>query len=58
MVLTSKTGDMMYMKFDVVVCNTPYNNDQFRKDIVPKMKEITYIEKPTDVFSEATMCGD
>ena len=49
---------MMYMKFDVVVCNTPYNNDQFRKDIVPKMKEITYIEKPTDVFSEATMCGD
>lgn len=90
--ILEKLGDMMYMKFDVVVSNPPYNddqyidfvnlgeslssklgiyitpakwqakggkkNEQFRKDIVPRMKEITYIEKPTDVFPEAAMCGD
>lgn len=89
--ILEKLGDMMYMKFDVVVSNPPYNNDQyidfvnlgdematdcsiyispakwqskggkkneqFRQDIVPRMKEIAYYSDSKDIFGEIGLAG-
>ena len=89
--LLEKLGDILFMKFDYVVSNPPYNsdqyidfvnlgdslskqcsvyitpakwqskggkkNEQFRQDIVPRMKEIVYSPDCEDAFNITTWGG-